>query len=85
MMVWVQYPFFFSLEFKMLDRKATDYNVYLMKGHEKLFIASILTDSPHKARNIVWNKFEPEIKRKSPDAKVNHLHIEVPDDQVMVK
>lgn len=69
----------------MLDRKATDYNVYLMRGSEKIFIASILTDSPHKARSIVWNKFEPEIKRKSPDAKVNHLHIEVPDDRIMIK
>lgn len=69
----------------MLDRKLVDYNVYLMKGHEKLFIASILTDSPHKARNIVWNKFEPEIKRKSPDAKINHLQIEALDDQIMVK
>lgn len=69
----------------MLNRNLIDYSVYLMKGNEKIFIASILTDSPHKARNIVWNKFEPEIKRKSPNAKVNHLHIEVPDDQVMVK
>lgn len=77
--------FFYLFEVFMLVRDTTEYYVYLMVKTEKIFIGSIITDSPHKARQLIWSRFEPEIKAKNSEAQINHLHVEALNNQIMVK
>jgi hypothetical protein len=56
-----------------------------MVKSEKIFMGTIITDSPHKARQLIWSRFEPEIKSKNSEAQINHLHVEVLNDRIMSK
>lgn len=82
--VGITHSFYLLGDF-MLVQDTTEYYVYLMLKNEKIFLASIITDSPHKARQLVWNKFEPEIKNKNSEAKINHLYVETVNNRIMTK
>lgn len=69
----------------MFPRQQIEYYVYLTSGNEKDFLGSVFADSPHQAKQLVWSKFEPEIKRKNPEAKVKHLFVETINNQIFTK
>lgn len=55
------------------------YLVYLNFKHEKIYIQTVTAPTPILAKARAWDLCAPSIKHLNPDAKINHLSVELAD------